>query len=89
MLEKNVPLYYVIRKQSSPISPANMTEEDEIINNAPHTGAAYIADNKAVHTYLTDLTNGTDADQWIEHHELNKNGHQAWIALCNHYDGPA
>ena len=68
-IKKTVPLYYVIRKEPNPIPLANMTEEDEIIYHAPHTGAAFIADNKQVHTYLTELTNGTDADQWIKHHK--------------------
>ena len=88
-IKKTVLLYYVIRKKPNPIPLANMTEEDEIIYHAPHTGAAFIADNKQVHTYLTELTNGTDADQWIKHHKRTQNGKQAWIDLCNHYDGAA
>ena len=88
-IKKTVPLYYVIQKEPNPIPLANMTEEDEIIYHTPHTGAAFIADNKQVHTYLAELTNGTDADQWIKHHKRTQNGKQAWIDLCNHYDGAA
>ena len=87
-VNKNVPLFYVIRKEPRPASLLP-TEENDIIYNAPLQGRAFAVDNKAVHTYLTELTNGTDADQWIKHHKRSQNGRQAWIDLCNHYDGPA
>jgi hypothetical protein len=32
---------------------------------------------------------GTDADQWIKAHKRSQDGCAAWIALCEHYDGPA
>ena len=83
---KTVPLYYVIRPL---LPPANPSEEDEIIFNANHTGAAYTADNVTVHQILTELTNGTDADQWIKQHRRTQDGRAAWTGLCNHYDGPA
>ena len=57
-VNKSVPLYYVIRKEPNPIAANQMTEEDDIVYNAPHTGGAFIRDN----TYLNELTNGTDAD---------------------------
>ena len=88
-VNKTVPLYYVIRKEPNTIAAGDMTELDEIIYHAPHTGAAYIRDRKQVHTYLTELTNGTDADQWIKDHRRTHDGRAAWISLCNHYDGPA
>ncbi len=85
-ITKNVPLYYVIR----PIAPpAALTEDEEIIFHAPHVGAAFVRDNKEVHQLLTELTNGTDADEWIKQHRRAQNGRQAWLDLCNHYDGPA
>ena len=83
---KTIPLYYVIRPLLPPVHPS---EEDEIIFNASHTGAAYSADNKTVHQTLTELTNGTDADQWIKQHRRTQDGRAAWTGLCNHYDGPA
>jgi hypothetical protein len=88
-VSKTIPLYYVIRKEPNPIAAGDMTELDEIIYHTPHTGAAYIRDNKQVHTYLTELTNGTEADQWIKEYRRTHDGRAAWIALCNHYDGPA
>ena len=86
---KTHSLYYVIRSEPNTLTPDETTEEDEITYNASHTGAAYVADNRAVHAYLTELTNGTDADQWIRDHSRTRNGRNAWIALCRHYDGPA
>ena len=83
---KTVPLYYVIRPSNPPVV---LNEEDEIIFNATHTGAAYSTDNKTVHQTLTELTNGTDADQWIKQHRRTQDGRAAWLGLCNHYDGPA
>ena len=83
---KTVPLYYVIRPSNPPAVPK---EEDEIIFNANHTGASYSTDNKTVHQTLTELTNGTDADQWIKQHRRTQDGRAAWLGLCNHYDGPA
>ena len=83
---KTVPLYYVIHPLLPPVDPS---EKDEIIFNANHTGAAYSADNVTVHQILTELTNGTDADQWIKQHRRTQNGRAAWTGLCNHYDGPA
>ena len=83
---KNIPLYYIIRPLPPPDEPS---EEDEIIYNANHTGAAYSTDNKTVHQTLTELTNVTDADQWIKQYRRTQDGRAAWIALCNHYDGPA
>ena len=83
---KDLPLYYVIRPDTAPAAP---TEEEEIIFNAPHTGIAYNTDNKAVHQLLTELTNGTDADNWIKQHKRSRDGRAAWQLLTGHYDGPA
>ena len=83
---KTVPLYYVIRPDTA---PATMSEDDEIIFNASHTSAAFNSDNKTVHQVLTELTIGTEADHWISDHRRSQNGRQAWMDLCNHYDGPA
>ena len=87
-VRKSIPLYYIIRTKPNPIPVANMTE-DEIVYNAPHNGAAFIRDNKLVHTYLTELTNGTDADNWIKTYKRTQDGRGAWIDLCNNYDGLA
>ena len=85
-VSKNIPLYYIIRPNNP---PAVMTETDEILWNAPLAGAAYDTDNTTVHQILTELTTGTDADQWIKEHRRTQNGRAAWQGLCAHYDGPA
>ena len=83
---KDIPLYYVIRPRTP---PENMTDDEQIIYNAPHQGAVYTSDNRNVHQILTELTNGTDADQWINAHKRTQDGRSAWEDLCKHYDGPA
>ena len=88
-IRKAISLYYVIREEPNPILPGDMEEEDDIIYHALHNGAAFKADNKTVHTDLTELTNGTDADQWIKQHKRTQDGRLAWTQLCDHYDGPA
>lgn len=32
---------------------------------------------------------GSDAAEWIKSHRRQRNSRSAWLALCNHYDGPA
>ena len=83
---KDIPLYYVIRPDEV---PDNLTHGEEIVFNARLQGAAFTADNRTVHQILTELTNGTDADQWINAHRRTQDGRAAWKDLCHHYDGPA
>ena len=85
-ITKNIPLYYVIRPDRVPEGPS---EEEDIIFHAPLVGAAFDTDNKTVHQFLTELTNGTDADNWIKPHRRSQNGRSAWRDLCEHYDGDA
>ena len=73
-VNRSIPLYYIIRKEPNPIDPTDMTEEDDIIYNAQHSGTAFNIDNKRVHTYLKELTNETVADQWINQHKRTQNG---------------
>lgn len=86
---RNIPLYYVIRKEPCPIGIHEMQPIDEIIYNAPHQGRAFDIDNKEVHRIIDELTNGTDAADWIKSHKRSRNGKGSWDALCQHYDGPA
>ena len=83
---KNIPLYYIIRPDEAPADP---TLEERIIHHASHNGVTYTTDNQSVHRILAELTNGTDADQWIKEYSRNQDGRGAWNALCQHYDGPA
>ena len=62
---------------------------DEIIYNASHTGRVFETDNKDVNRILDELTLGTDAADWIKTYCRRHDGRAAWIALCEHYDGPA
>ena len=85
-ITRDIPLYYIIRPDTAPLAP---TQEEQIVFNAPHTGAAYDNYNSTVHQILTELVNRTDADHWIKQHRRAQNGRAAWLALCAHYDGPA
>ena len=46
-------------------------------------------DNKEVYRILDEHTLGTDAAGWIKNYCLRHDDRAAWIALCEHYDGPA
>ena len=46
-ISKNVPLYYIIRPDTQPVG--TMSEEEEIVFNAAHNGAAFERDNTTVH----------------------------------------
>ena len=86
---RNIPLYYIIRKEPCTIPIDEMQPIDEIMYNAPHQGRAYDVDNKEVHRLIDELTNGTDASDWIKSFRRSRNGKGAWDGLCGHYDGPA
>ena len=62
---------------------------DEIIYNASHTGREFETDNKEFHRILYELTLGIDAVEWIKTYRFRHDGRAAWIALCEHYYGPA
>ena len=86
---RNIPLYYVIRKEPCPIPIDEMQPADEIIYNTPQQGRAFEIDNIEVHRITDELTNGTDAADWIKSFRRSRDGKGAWEALCEHYDGPA
>ena len=46
-------------------------------------------DNKEVHSILDELTLDTDAADWIKTYCRCQDVSAAWIAFCEHYDGPA
>ena len=83
---RGIPYAYVIRKMPNPMNPADMERDDRIIYNAQLTGAMFKRDSKHVFQILKELTNGTQAEEWMKG---NTCGRAAMIALQNHYDGAA
>jgi hypothetical protein len=83
----NVPLNYVIRKPQ-PEGHVFLTSTEKLVSSAPLTGYAYQSDTQNVYRILKSLTVGTDAWEWIKRYDANKDGHLAFDALRQHYDGP-
>ena len=54
-----------------------------------HTGRAFEINNKEVHRILDELTLGKYMADFIKTYRQRHDGREAWIALCEHYDGPA
>ena len=63
---KGIPYAYVIRKMPNPMDPADMERDDRIIYNAQLTGAMFKRDSKHVFQILKELTNGTQAEEWMK-----------------------
>ena len=83
---RGIPYPYVIRKMPNPLIPANMERDEFITYNAELTGTMFKRDSKHVYQILKELTNGTQAEDWMKG---KKCGRIAMIALQDHYDGKA
>ena len=83
---RGIPYAYVIRKMPNPMDPADMERDDRIMYNAQLTGAMFKRDSKHVFQILKELTNGTQAEDWMKGKSC---GRTAMIALQDHYDGTA
>jgi hypothetical protein len=83
---RGIPYSYVIRKEPNPMTPTNMERDDFIIYNAQLTGTMFKRDSKHVFQILKELTNGTQAEDWMKGKSC---GRTAMIALQEHYDGTA
>ena len=81
---RTAPLVYVNRKDIDPTEI--LSTDDEIIYHAPLQGNTFNRDTKRVIQIIRELTNGTDAEEWIKG---LKCGRQAMQALQLHYDGDA
>ena len=79
----------MIRTNPCPIAAPDKSPSDEIIYNTSHTGRAFDTDNKEVHRILDELTLGTVAADLIKTYLHHHDSRAAWIALFEHYDGPA
>ena len=83
---RGIPYAYVIRKMPNPMDPVNMERDDFIMYNAQLTGTMFKRDSKHVFQILKELTNGTQAEDWMKGKSC---GRTAMIALQEHYDGTA
>mmetsp|Transcript_31960 Transcript_31960/g.48303 ORF Transcript_31960/g.48303 Transcript_31960/m.48303 type:complete len:159 (-) Transcript_31960:623-1099(-) len=70
--------------------PGVLTQEQNLICNAPHDGPYYDAENRTVHqklrTWLTKA-NISSVNEHVREFELNHNGHSDVEALKAHFDG--
>ena len=79
----------MIRTKPCLIAAPDKSPSYEIIYNASHTGRVFETDIKEVHRILYEVTLGTDAADIIKTCSRRHDGIAAWIALYEHYDGPA
>ena len=61
---------------------------DELIAEAPLTGAVFQEDARQVYHILKAACLGTNGWEWIKEFDRMENGHIAHQALQNHYSGP-
>jgi hypothetical protein len=64
------------------------TTTKKLVNSAPLEGQASQSYTQHVFYNLKSLTVGTDAWEWIKMYDQQQNGHLAFKALREHYDGP-
>ena len=92
---RKVSLSYVIRENVAPaalepqvvdqLHGANFTDfNDELINTTPHAGPGYLEDNAKIYQILQDMVNGTSFESSLKAHQRNRNGREAYLALCQH-----
>jgi hypothetical protein len=60
-----------------------------MINRAPHTGPAYLADNRKLWELLYTYLHDTDAYKYIKSSARTRDGRGAWTSLTNHVLGTA
>jgi hypothetical protein len=90
-------LSYLIRtivqpepEDDDPTTNYTSTIEEEMINRAPHTGPAYIADNRKLWELLYAYLHDTDAYKYIKlSARTTRDGRGAWTSLTNHVLGTA
>ena len=58
-----------------------------MINQAPLTGMAYLADTSSVYQIICSLTTSTPAEEWIKASNPRSGGRTTCHALVNHYSG--
>jgi hypothetical protein len=93
--ETHIPLSYLIRPAAQPEPEqndpaANYTSiEEELISRAPHTGPAFVADNRKLWELLYAFLHDTDAYKYIKSSARARDGRGAWTSLTNHVLGTA
>ena len=79
------PLRYVIRDDTPPAVFA--TTEQERMYQLAHTGDGFDLDNAMVYRKLKAFLIDGPGWPWIEPHDADEDGREAWLAWTNHYNG--
>lgn len=87
-----VPLSYIIRDDVAPDDTIDYEDDgtevwQEMVDRAPHTGAAFQADNIAVYGIIKNVLRETAGEPWITDYATTRNGRGAFIALTTRYLG--
>ena len=78
-------LAYVTRDRVAPAVPR--TDAERRMYEMTLAGPKYDADNAATFRLLKAFLSTTPGEVWIEEHEATQNGRDAFLALCDHYNG--
>lgn len=92
---RKIPISYVIRDNDNPPALENLAPNkvtgasydsimDELIAYVPLTGDHYIEDNAKVFQIIQDMVAGTTFESSIKSHQRNRDGRNAYFALCQH-----
>lgn len=85
-----VLLAYVIRPLGTLVEgQVYASVQDEMVHRAPHNGRYWPVDNAMVWDMLRAVLCDTDGWAWVSGFEHGKDGRSAFLALLNHYIGPA
>ena len=83
-------LSYVIRPIGALVEgQVFANDQEEMVHRAPHRGRYWGVDNARVWNLLRAMLCDTDGWAWVSSFENAKDGRSAFIALQNHYLGPA
>jgi hypothetical protein len=78
-------LKYIMRNVIIPVEFVN--DAKRCMNQLPLTDKAYSTDNKLVYFLLKSFLVNKSGWTWIEPHNVAENGHGAFLAWTNHYNG--
>jgi hypothetical protein len=83
-----IPLSYVVREFDEPMDAEEDTDYlTTLVNRAPLTGTAFVADRRQVHQLLTGKVLGEQAEEWIRDDKTKQNGRIDFRNLQVHFEG--
>ncbi len=82
-----IPLIYVIWNEQDDQEADHTSPVVTMISNARHEGSDFQKDNFIVFSILQTWTTGSNASDYIDQYDLNKDGRGAWLHLVAQMEG--